>query len=94
MKAKLRLPLEQYAFAEIEAEGTAEEVRDAYEELKNAFREEGEGLERKDWNKALDRYLAESKMDSEMYESMSAGQQRMIQEIKKSIKRTISKLNK
>lgn len=90
MKATLRLPLEQYAFVEIQEEGTPEEIRDAYESLKIAF-SSGSGLETKEWNTTLDRYLAEAKMDEEMYAKMSKTQQNIVQEIKRAMKRIIKK---
>lgn len=45
------------------------------------------GLTEKEWRVALDRYLTEGNLLPEQYEGMSPAQQRIIQEIKKSIKR-------
>ena len=44
-------------------------------------------MERKQWMKVLDNYLKTGKMLSEEYEAMDYEQQRIIQEIKLSIKR-------
>jgi len=46
-----------------------------------------DGLPSKDWNAFLDRYLETGKGETEDYFKMSEEQQRVVQEIKKSLKR-------
>jgi len=46
-----------------------------------------EGLPKKLWNLALDKYLLANKINSETFMSMSDTQKNIIQEIKKSVKR-------
>jgi len=44
-------------------------------------------MERKDWNRLLDKYLETGKMLSEEYEQVNDIQRAIIQELKKSFKR-------
>ena len=86
--ATIRIPTDQYAYIEIETEGTPDDIIATYRSLKNAYNC-GEGLLDKDWRMVLDRYLWEDgKMEQSQYESMSEIQQLVIQEIKKSKKRS------
>jgi len=94
MKAKIRVPVDQYAFIEIEAEGTPEQVKDTYDHMK-ALCTVGGGLDTKEWMSVLDRYLETNQITSvDDLERMSKGQQDVIQEIKRSIKRLTYKNNK
>lgn len=86
MKFELRIPTDTYAYVNAEFEGTAEEAKEKYDEIKKTF-SSGFGLEPKEWNRVLDKYLADGTMKSEEYETMDAEQKKIIQEIKKSIKR-------
>lgn len=86
MKATLRIPTDQYAFVEVKVDGTPEEIKNHYESLKIEFLG-GSGLQTREWNETLDKYLTEGNMDADKYANMSQGQQRVIQEIKKSYKR-------
>lgn len=85
-KAKIRIPTEQYAFVEIDMEGSPEDINSAYKEISSAM-EVGNGLESKEWNKALDTYLETNKIHPDLYLRMDREQQNVIQEIKRSIKR-------
>lgn len=90
MKATFRIPAkEQYGFIElIEVEvASAEEALTAYEDIVSLYKGSGEGLEHKEWCGALDRYLKDGTMDSDTYLKMSLSQQKIIQEIKKAVKR-------
>lgn len=50
-------------------------------------------MNRKDWNKTLDKYLNENHLHPEEYEALNEIQQAIIQEIKKSIKRLYARTN-
>jgi len=82
----VRIPTDQYAYVEIEVEGTPTEIMDAYRDMKNAYGS-GVGLPDKEWREALDRYIYEEHLDSKRFLAMSEIQQLIIQEIKKSKKR-------
>jgi hypothetical protein len=82
-QAKIRIPRDQYAFIEVDAEGTLDEIKLLYHDLMT----EDEGLDDKAWRNCLDKYLTDGNMESVEYENMSTQQQRVIQEIKKSFKR-------
>lgn len=90
MKFTLRLPLEQYAFAEmnIEAEDVAAAAQ-AYADLQSAFKV-GDGIPQKDFNALLDEYLSTGTTTdgAGVWEDMSDFQRGVFQEIKKSLKRT------
>lgn len=90
MKITLRLPTkDQYAYIEVESE--ADSIEDAYEAYKEAMKmiQGGNtgGLPPKEWNAWLDGYLNTKTGDAEQYAAMSPEQQRVIQEIKRSLKR-------
>ena len=90
--ASIRLPTDQFAYIEVEAEGTPTELMEAYNSLKNAYTG-GEGLPDKDWQRVLDRYFwDDGSMEMVEYTTMSKVQQAQIQEIKKSRKRKDYKL--
>jgi hypothetical protein len=87
IKATLRIPTEQYAFMEVEIEvADLKEAREKYLELQNSIIGGG-GLEVKEWNSALDKYLSTNSLTESEYMMMSSPQQHIIQEIKKSVKR-------
>lgn len=89
MKVIYRIPTGvEYAYVEIEKDeqGSPADIAAHYQELLHAFRPQ-EGLSEKDWNKALDRYLAEGDCESDVYASMSPVQKNVMQEIKRSTKR-------
>lgn len=59
--------------------------------MNNPFYEDG--LDHKEWNNVLDKYLVENVLDSDEYERMNGYQATVIQEIKKAIKRIKAKQN-
>ena len=86
-KATLRIPTsDQYAYIEPTVEGTPDEIVSAYYEFIKLIKPQ-EGLDTKDFNKALDRYLTDGTGETEIYVNMSVYQKDIFQEIKKSIKR-------
>ncbi len=95
MKAKLHIKIGEFEFLELDEERgegfNSKELKRIYDEVVREF-EPKEGLEPKEWNSVLDKYLTENTMESNQHERMSPRQQRMIQEIKKSFARL--KVNK
>ncbi len=88
MLTKLRIPtLDQYAYIEVEFEGTTDEAIEEYNRLTQKIKG-GVGLVRPSFNKILDKYLIEETMSADDYGAMSLDQQTIIQEIKKSKART------
>lgn len=87
MKYLAHVPTEQYGFISIEVEGTAEEAVQAYKELQEAFKG-GSGLPTKEFNAWLDSYLEGKPGSVNEWEQMSTVQKLVINEIKKSRKRT------
>lgn len=53
----------------------------------------GEGLDRKDWNELLDKYLSTQKMSADLYAGTNESQRLLIQEIKKAFARLKNKQN-
>lgn len=86
MKILLRIPTVQYGYMDVEFEGTPEEAITEHNRIISLYNG-GFGLDQKEWNKALDRYLANGDGEADVYMQMSTEQQRVIQEIKKSFKR-------
>jgi hypothetical protein len=86
MKAKIRVATDMYEFIELEVEGSEEQLWDTYKSLKRKTIPQ-KGLEAKEWNAALDRYLTNGDCDANVYGAMSDEQKRVIQEIKRSTKR-------
>lgn len=87
-KAELRIPTDQYAYINVDIEGEPDEIVQAYREFSDLVRPKL-GLETKDFNRALDEYLTTNKFKNpeETYFKMNPEQQKIIQEIKKSVKR-------
>lgn len=99
MKITYRIPTEQYAYVEITEDNSLlmspELIRQDYEQYADAFKIKPiNSLPTKDFNAALDRYLTEETGETEVYVSMSPDQQRVFQEIKKSLNRIKSRESK
>lgn len=87
MKTLIQIQTDPFALISQEMEcATPEEAVEAYTALSKAYNG-GFGLETKEWNEALDKYLKGKGMTSDVYDAMNKEQQWMIQEIKKSNKR-------
>jgi hypothetical protein len=89
MTHELRIPTtEQYAYINVQFEGTAEEAFDEYQRLTKLVKG-GAGLERKEFIRILDEYLTTKQLtgDPGMLEQMSEDQRLVINEIKKSFAR-------
>lgn len=86
-KYTLRLPTDQYAYIEIEAEGTPEDAVQAFTELQSAYNSNIEGLNIQQWAKTRDTYVKTGEISQEDYEALSKAQKFVINEIKKSLKR-------
>lgn len=87
-KAQFRFPTEQFAYMEVSAEGTPEELKTQYDAFERLLKV-GVGLETKEWNRVLDEVLETGKLEdgANLWERMDKEQQLILQEIKKSIKR-------
>ncbi len=90
MRHTFHIATGQYEFMEQTFDGTSEDAVEAYKELKKAWdRDDGLGLPSKLWNKWIDDYLSGRGAGSvEEWEQMSKEQKIIINEIKKSLKRT------
>lgn len=86
MKAKIRIPTEQFAFIEMDFDGTPEEIVEEHNNLLRLVVSK-EGIPTKEFNNALDTYLNTGKGLTEVYLEMSDFQKSVFQEIKKSLKR-------
>lgn len=89
MKVTYHVPTEQYGFVEIELNGdrdsiTLEDAVARYQSLKTA---PGQGLDTKEFNQCLDRYVTDGTGETDAYLRMSKEQQAVIQELKKCFKR-------
>lgn len=81
--ATIRIPTDTYAYIEIEAEGTPDELIEIQREFKR-----GPGLPDTDFRNVIDEYLwGNGSMSSDEYETMNDEQKTIIQNIKRSKKR-------
>lgn len=85
-KAKIRIPLDQFAFIEIEAKEDLENIKEIYDFSKRICQNH-EGLGDKEWRNVLDKYLITNTMESNEYEQLSPRQKDIIQELKRAFKR-------
>ena len=94
MKVTYRIPTEMYAYVEVEQEydsqPDAAEIKQTYDEIADAFRPQA-GLEKKEFDSFMDRYLTGDLVHVEEYNKMNAEQQMIIQAIKRSKKRIQAK---
>jgi phage tail tape-measure protein len=98
MKTLLRIPTprtpdkeDRFGYIEFEFEGTPDEAIEEYERLTAILKgEAGTGLDSRVYNGVLDEYLTTGSISNgaDLYAQMSKDQQNVIQEIKKSHKRT------
>ena len=86
-KFKGHIATGQYEFLEVELEGTAEEAVVAYRELQDEYNNETE-LPSKEWNTWLDNFLKGKVGTADQWGRMSFIQKKVIDEIRKSLKRT------
>lgn len=95
MKTVIRVPTEQFAFVEQEfdREMTPDEVIEAYNALQRAYKG-GDGLNDKDFNAFIDRYLLGDKNHVEEYQLMNKEQQNVCQIIKRSLARIKARQDK
>ncbi len=85
MKFILRIPTDMYAYTEAEFEGTAEEAKQRYDEIKSVFKEDSPSF-----NSFLIS-LVDSNLtewgDADHYEELSAVQKDVMQSLKRFAKR-------
>lgn len=95
-KTIIRIPTQQYAYIEMEVSvETLDELKTIHDSLYETLNQKpGDGLAQKEWNTTLDGYLRGDGTNSETFSRMSEKQQYMIQELKKSFKRTVNNLEK
>lgn len=93
MKYKIHVPTVEYGFIESEVEGSMEDAVNEHNGLLVAYRG-GFGLDTKEFNACLDRYLHDGTGETDVYLRMSKEQQSVIQEIKKAYKRIEAKEQK
>ena len=94
MKTLYHFPVEQYGFVEVEGEVVSiDEAIETYHALRKPQNASGEGLDQKTWNRALDEYLLTNALvdGTNLYERMNPEQQKVMQEIKKALKRITPK---
>jgi hypothetical protein len=84
---RLRIPAEQFAYIEVDFDGTPEEAVEEYRRITKLVKG-GAGVDSKEWNRILDGYLTKKTMLADDYGALSLPQQAIIQEIKRSIART------
>lgn len=87
MKSKIHIPTIEFGYIEIDFHGTPEEIVDKHNEILSLIKFNPQGLQPKEFNIALDKYLNEGKVDSEVYMGMSREQQNILQNIKRSFNR-------
>lgn len=86
-KAQLRIPTEQYAYVEVEVEGTPDEIWEAYKQFM-AMSKPQTGISDKDFNTFLDNMLVKGEANHvEVFQAMSEKQKDVIQHLKRAIKR-------
>lgn len=90
---KIRIPTTQYGYLEVDFEGTSDEAIDEHNRLLKVYAG-GEGIESKEFDAWLDKYLVSQKGELEIYQKMSIEQQAVIQILKRSFARIKSKLPK
>lgn len=94
MKITYHVPVEQFGFVSLEEERTQiefEGVAHVYRSISEAFKQKpGNEMPSKRFNEILDEYLETGKMvnGGDFYEELSPNQKMVINEIKKSKKRT------
>lgn len=91
MKAKIRVPMQQYAFVELELEDKSlTEIKQIADEMTMLVAEENDGHNVKEWSRIRDTYLKEGDLDINDFEECNKWQRFVINEIKK----TFNKLDK
>lgn len=86
MKTKIRIPTVEFGYLEFVFQGTPEEAIEEHNRILKLYNG-GFGLEPKEFNQALDRYLTDGTGETDTYLRMSKEQQAVFQEIKKALKR-------
>ena len=89
-KATIRIPTEQYAYIEIELEGTPDDIMEAHRDFTDRVKPAA-GIDRPTFRNALDRYLCDGTGETALYLEMGTtkvfSQQDLFQEIKLAYKR-------
>lgn len=93
MKTVIRIPTTQYGYLEFDFDGTPQDAIAEHNRILLMYNG-GFGLEPKEFNEALDKYLTDGTGVLEQYLKMSKEQQAVFQEIKKAFKRLDAKEGK
>lgn len=96
-KARLRIPTKtQYAFIEVDFEGTPNEIVAAYNEINNAYwnQKEVAPLADKEYNEFIDNLMLGESNHIETWEKCSPEQRAAAQVIKRSLKRLEARENR
>ncbi len=86
MKTTFQIRTGDFEYIMQEFEGTPEEAVQAFKALKSAW-SGGDGLAPKDFDYFLDTYLFDGTASADVYAAMNPEQQKIIQTIKRSLKR-------
>jgi len=86
MKYKIHVPTKEYAFIEVELEGTAEEAIEEHDKIAYLAKDK-EGLNSLQWAKARDHYAKTGDIDPVDWEACSRAQRYILGQFKKANKR-------
>ena len=95
MKSITRISTGEYEYLELQEEvKNTEEAIELHNQAVSSYKSLEGGLDQKEWNEALDRYITDGTMDSSMGERMNKAQSWLIHELDKSSNRVNYKDNK
>ena len=90
MKYTIHVPVEKYGFIQVDDVPSREEAVLEYKRVAKDFTD-GAGVPDAEWREILDEYLTSGKLQNggDFYENLSLAQKFVLNEIKKSNKRTV-----
>lgn len=80
IKGRIRVPTEQFAYLEIDFEGTPQEMINMHDWFIKEVNKEGLGL--RDWAKARNDYILKNEIDEVDFQNMSKEQKNVINQVK------------
>lgn len=96
MRVTYRIPTDMYAYVEVEHEHDdtpdVATIKQTYDDLSSAFKAQV-GMEKKDFDGFIERYISGDDVHVEEYTQMSKDQQEVVQVIKRAKKRLLAKVN-
>ena len=84
-KSKIHIPTRDFAFVEIEVEGTIQQISDIYNESELELKPK-EGLNQNEWARVRDNYVKTNKIEIDEFEQLSTLQKYFISQLKKARK--------